>query len=60
MQDLNPTGQFENLGAIEVVPAPSTPETPETQFSHLDAIQVAAPTAQGANAQEADAGADNE
>lgn len=60
MQELNPSGQFENLGAVEVVPAPSISETPKTQFSHLGAIQVAAPIAQVANAQEADAGAYNE
>ena len=35
MQELNPSGQFENLGAVEVVPAPSISETPETQFTHL-------------------------
>ena len=59
-EELAPSGQFENLGAVELVPAPSISETPKTQFSHLGAIQVAAPVAQVANAPEADAGADNE
>ena len=51
-EELTPSGQFENLGAVEVVPAPSISETPETQFSHLRAIRVAAPTATKADANE--------
>jgi hypothetical protein len=45
MQKLNPSGQFENLGAVQVVPAPAPKqsiELPESKFAHLGAYQVRA------------------
>lgn len=45
MQELNPSGQFENLGAVEVVPAPApkqSVELSESKFAHLGAYQVRA------------------
>ena len=44
-EELTPSGQFENLGAVEVVPAPAPEqsiELPKSKFAHLGAYQVRA------------------
>ena len=48
-EELTPSGQFENLGAIEVVPAPAPEqsiELPKSKFAHLGAYQVRAGSAE--------------